>query len=326
MKAKIATILAFIFALVAAMPNVYAEDSTCEAGKNGVSISPVSQPFSVSAGVVLDSEFTVKNMSAEASTFSVTAAPYTMSNEDYTAPNFSTSEENYTRYTQIARWIRFENVNGEYVETLDIDVEGCGEKSVKYKIAVPDSIPNGGQYAVILVKSAGSSGSGSIKTVPQVGLLISARATGETIRESEISDVTVAKTYSKEEAGKSTVVNKINASGSVKNTGNVDLEIKSKMTVKNVFGGVLYENEASVSVLPETTRKVSDVWDGTPLFGLFWASYTVTSNGQTQDSVKLLLVMPFWMIALMIVLIAIVVMWIIVAIKKRRARKARFMV
>lgn len=326
MKTKIVVISAFLAALAVVVPGAYAEDeSTCEAGRSGVSISPVSQPFSITSGTVLDSEFTIKNMSVESSTFSVTTAPYSMTNEEYTSPNFSDSEENYTKYTQIARWIKFEDDSGNYNDTLNIEVGGCTEKSIKYHVVVPDSIPNGGQYAVILVKSTGSGNSGSIKAVPQVGLLISARTTGgETVRGAEVSDVKVAKTYPKIEGEKTVNVNKINAHGTVKNTGNVDLEIKTKLTVKNIFGGVIYEDEASVSILPETTRKVSDVWDETPAFGLFWASYSVTSNGQNSDNVRLFLVMPFWAIVLIIVLVTFAVIWIVMMIKKRQARKVKF--
>lgn len=311
--------------LTAAAVSFPAFADTCTEGNTGLSISPVTKVLNIEGGKSYDTDvFTVKNISSEEASFRVYAAPYSASDENY---NMSFSNE--TKYTQISRWISFKDKAGNYVNEATFTVPGCTEETISYKIDTPYSIPNGGQYAVIFAEGINNSNGGGIKAVSRVGLVIYGRATGETINTAEISGLTILKNADESlnsKDGKKITNAVIHASAVVKNTGNVDINTRTTVTVKNIFGGELYKNTANTSVLPDSTRKIVDVWEETPYFGLFWVSYSVNAANASEEITQLVLMLPLPILVVILVLVAVVVFWIIVMVKKRRERKSRYMV
>lgn len=314
--------LSCLFTLCLAAPT-FAEG--CDESSSGFSISPVTKVLTLEGGNTYDDTFLVKNVSSAPASFRVYASPYSVTDENYNV-NFS----NETNYTQITRWIEFKDASGNYVTEATFTVDSCTELEISYHVATPESIPNGGQYAVIFAEGVNDSTSGGIKAISRVGLVIYGRATGETINSAEVRDLTISKvvdgsidmsSHSGEIKGGDTM---INTSAVVQNTGNVDITARSVLTVKNIFGAELFSHKDSISVLPETSRKITDIWEETPFFGLFSVTYTVTAIDQTVSVSRLVLVMPLAIILLVLVLVAIIVIWIIIRIKKHRARKARY--
>ena len=297
-----------------------------EDGGTSISISPVSKVLSLTANTTYEDSFKVYNNGSGEMRFEVYAAPYSYTYSE-TDDEYRLGFSRENNYTQIVRWISFKDANGNYVERPEFTAEPDSEIEVTYKIVTPSSIPAGGQYAVLFAHTLSTSTSSSgIRTEASPGLIVYGRATGETVKTGEVSNLSVSKTLLDE---KKTAISHINASAKAKNTGNIDFAAKGTLTVKGILGHAYYEtpsNKGSVSVIPEAELKVSDEWEETPFMGLFKVTWKVTAGDQTDEISKVILILPVSMIILMIILLTIIVIWIIISARKRKERRSRFMV
>ena len=310
--------------------NVYADDSENAANNiaTSISISPVSKILQIQASSSYEDVFKVSNNGSSEMKFEVYAAPYayTYSEADDTYQLGFNKENNYT---QLTRWITFKKPDGTYAPKATFTAGPGDNVEVTYRISTPESIPAGGQYAVLFAHTLSSDATSSgIKTEASPGLVVYGRAEGETNASSEISNLKINDTMTVDNTEKSI----INASGKVKNTGNVDFMASGKLKVTGIFGQVYYETtgisaKSRVSIIPETELPVSDSWDETPFFGLFNVEWTVTGNGGTSETItKFIVIMPPVIIITFILLLTIVIVWIIIMVRKRKERRSKFMV
>lgn len=322
-------ILALVFAALPFTASVYAEDEapaeSSEEGGTSISISPVSNIVSIEGNKTYDYSFKVTNGGNSEMKFEVYAAPYsyTVSEEDGEYKLGFSRENNYT---QITRWITFAGADDNYSEKPVFTAGPKETVEVKYRITTPESIPAGGQYAVLFAHTLSTSemsGSG-IKTEASPGLVVYARASGETIKTSEISNLKIEKTITNK---KKETFNHVNASAKVKNTGNVDLTAVGTMTVQGIFGRSYYETPAgtaAISVIPETELTLSDEWKETPYFGLFNVTWKVVTAGNTETITAVILILPAPIIVMFLILLTFVTIGVIIRVKKRSARRTRY--
>lgn len=276
-------------------------------------ISPVSNQITLDPGSTLEYDFVVENIGAEDFDCSIYAVPYSASGEDYSL-NFS--EE--TNYTQISRWISFRDASGKYASTIKTSVKAGASKTVHYRVSVPKNVPAGGQYATIFVEAGDSNQpANAITAVSRLGLIIYGRTAGETTRAAEIVDYDMSRFIAKGDVSTTT---------KIKNSGNVDFSATATTTVKTIFGKVLYTNTVAPSILPETERRIDDIWPDTPFMGLFVVNYKVTALAEVIEQTHLVLILPIFMIIIMLFLLTAIVLWLIIIIKKRRERKSRLIV
>lgn len=324
-------VLALMLGTVFVTANTYAdEESTENSGQSGtsISISPVSKILQISANSVYEDSFKITNNSNSPMNFEVYAAPYsyTYSEEDDSYRLGFTRENTFT---QISRWITFKQPDGNYAEKVTFTAEPNSNVEVSYKISTPESIPGGGQYAVIFAHTISNSTNASgIRTEASPGLVVYGRSDGETNMSSEVSDLKISQTMTVENSEK----NIINGSAKVKNTGNVDFMASGKLKVTGIFGNTYYETETTstrsrVSIIPESELVVSDSWDDTPFFGMFnveW--YVKTGSTMSEVVTKFVVIMPPVIIVSAILLLTIIIIWIIIVIRKRKERRSKFMV
>ncbi len=291
-----------------------------------ISITPVSNIISLSANNTYDYSFRVTNGGSSNMDFEVYAAPYSYTYSE-TDDEYRLGFAKENNYTQITRWISFKDSSGNYVEKPTFTAGPNETVEVFYRIETPGSLPAGGQYAVIFAHTlSGSLNASGIKTEASPGLIVYGRATGETIRTAEISNMSVSKDFVTKEGNYEA---KINATSKIKNTGNVDFTATGSLTVRSIFGNVYYESDSTttaVSVIPETELSLSDQWDDTPFFGLFNATWRVSAAGEDQEISSVILIMPISIIIIMLILLTVIIIWIIIIIRKRKERRSRFMV
>lgn len=313
---------------------VFADEQTSEqadeqaelmAAATSISISPVNKVLQLESNSVYEDSFSVSNNGSIDMKFEVYASPYsyTYSEADNT---YKLGFNNENSYTQISRWVTFQDTSGNWVKTTTF-VAAPGETiDVKYRISTPSSVPAGGQYAVLFAHTLSEmTTSSGIKTEASPGLVVYGRSTGETILSSEISGMEISQTTEIEGEKK----NLISATSKVKNTGNVDFMASGQLKVTGIFGNVYYESSGSstksyVSIIPETELTVDDVWEETPYFGLFNVEWTVNAAGKSETITKQVLILPLPILVLMILLLTIIVIWTIVIVRKRRERRSRF--
>lgn len=337
---RIQTISAFVVAVILSTVfcfggTVFAEEEDDSVGVGGmsISISPVNKVVELEADKVYDDEekdngywFKVTNNGKTPMNFEVYASPYsyTYSEED---DEYRLGFSNQSNYTQITRWITFKDADGNYVQTTRFQAEPEGSVVVHFRITTPSSIPAGGQYAVLFAHTlSATTDSSGIKTEASPGFVVYGHSKGETVIEGSVSNSIINQTIEKD----GEIVNMINASSKVKNEGNVDFMAQGTLKVEGIFGRTYYETPSSsarISVIPETELAVSDVWEETPYFGLFKATWTVTAAGKTEEPItKMILILPAPVLIIMILLLTIIIIWIIILTRKRKERRSRLMV
>lgn len=298
--------------------NTYADDEGESETPIGTSISltPVSKILQIASNGTYDETFTVTNDGDAAIRVEVYAAPYSYvysDEEDLYKLGF-TNENNYT---QITRWISFKDSNGSYVEKPTFSIEPHESIDISLRIATPDNIPSGGQYAVVFAHTLSESISGSgIRTEASPGMVIYGRSTeGESIISAEISDLKIS-----EEEGN------IVATAKVKNNGNVDFNARGVLSVEPIIGFSSYttpENTGRISVIPETELILSNAWEDSPSFGIYKATFTATVGDEIKTTERILFRIPLFVIVIIIILLTILIIWIILMVRRRKERRSR---
>ncbi|MBR3269760.1 hypothetical protein IKG07_00695 [Candidatus Saccharibacteria bacterium] len=330
-KISVAILAVLMCATFVTTNNVFSEEGENSGQQTigtSISISPVSKILQLSANSVYEDTFTVSNNGSSDMKFETYAAPYayTYSEADDTY-QLGFSKEN--AYTQITRWVTFKQSDGNYVPKATFVAAPGTSVEVAYRISTPDSVPAGGQYAVLFAHTltADTNASG-IKTEASPGLVVYGRAEGDTKASSEIRDAKINTNMIVENQDKSI----INASAKVKNTGNVDFMASGRLKVTGIFGQVYYETQgisakSRVSIIPESELAVTDSWDETPFFGLFNVEWTVTgSGGATETVTRFVAIIPPVILITTILLLTIAIVWIIIVLRKRKERRSKFMV
>ena len=313
------------------------EESSEQVMGTSISIAPVSKILQLEPSSTYEDSLKVSNDGSEAIKFEVYAAPYSYvySEEDDTY-SLGFSKEN--NYTQITRWISIKDKDDKYTERPIFTAEPGKTVEVFYRVKTPDSIPDGGQYAVLFAHTLSEASDASgIRTEASPGMIIYGRSNGETVIAAEISDMVINRTITKEasmeEGGqnvnKDIVFEHINASAKIKNTGNLDFNAKGILKVEGILGGSYYEtpeNEARISIIPETELVISDEWEETPAFGLYKVTWTITAGEETQTQEMVVFLMPPSVIIISIILLTFIIVWIIIMVRKRKERRSRLAV
>lgn len=302
-----------------------AEETTSEAedeNATNISLTPVSKILQIASGSVYDNKFTVNNEGSRDLEIEVFAAPYSYI---YSEENdsYQLGFNNQNNFTQLSRWVTFEDEDGSYKSTINLTLEPKTSKDIEFRITTPDSIPAGGQYAVIFARTMnGVTSTNGIKTEASPGMVVYGRSTeGETISSAEISGLTIEQSIQDGEK----VRNNINASAKVKNTGNVDFTATGKLVVDAIIGAGHYETEngGRVSVIPETELVVSDEWKETPFFGIYKAVWTVEAADATEVTEKIIVINVVPVAIIIIIVLTIVIIWCIMRGRKRKERRSR---
>lgn len=322
-KRILPAILAFFVGFSIHTVPVYADEEevpTVDSDTQSVwlQISPVNNRVTLSAGRVLDYNFTVENVGEEAVEYKVYAEPYSVVNEDYDA-NF-TSE---TPRTQISRWIKFYDASKDtYVDNVTLTVEKGGRQTLGYRINVPDDIPEGGQYAAIFaepLKGIVDEASG-VRTIPRVGMIIYGSTNGDTVQSVD---------FLHHDFQSFITSGKLKANTRIENTGNTDVQAKYNFNVYTIFGKNIYKSSMTYAILPETTRNIDTFWETTPQIGIYFVDYTLSildSDIAPQEVSKVVLIIPIFVIIIMLLLLTFLIIWTIMLIRKRRQQKSKLIV
>ena len=301
------------------------EESTEAPGTN-ISLTPVSKVLEIASDSSYEDVFTITNNGSEEMKIEVYAAPYSyVYSEDEDAYKLGFSSEN--SFTQISRWITFENEFGAYDKKPQYTIQPGKSLDIKYKISTPSNIPAGGQYAVLFAHTLTSVvSSNGIRTEASPGLVLYARSSeGQSISTAEISSLEIAQTVEENQK----VRTAFHASAKVKNTGNIDFSAVGTMKVEPIIFGPSYETPSDrgrVSIIPETELVVSDTWDETPDFGLYKVTWTVSAGDKTETIERIIFLFSPIALIITILLLTIVVVWIIIMLRKRKERRSRLAV
>ena len=213
-------------------------------------------------------------------------------------------------YSEIINWIAMSK------DDMKGAIKPNESKQINYTIAVPESAPAGGQYAVIVVKTYDDAKS-DIKQVYQLTQAIYAEVAGETHRQGEIASLMVPSLLFSGE---------ITGTATIKNLGNVHSSAMHSLRVYPLFGDEeLYTNEEEPYeslIMPEATRQSSVSWNQTPRIGIFRVKYAVEFEGVKNELEKVIIVCPLWLLVIILLFIVTIIYRVITDSRKKSSKKA----
>lgn len=304
------------------------EDEAAAEDVNSLRVSPSGTRLELTPGAVLEGtepgcisslsdscSVQVQNPGSRAFRYKVYFTPYSVTGPDN---ELSFSHEGDAVHTQIARWVKVKNADGEYVDEAIFTI-GPGEtQTVEYQVTIPDDIPGGSQYAVLWAQIMNEDeGAGGIQTLGQVGSVITGRSSSESREEADIRDLDMTRF---------TFGGALKASAKVNNTGNTDFEIKATYTARTFFGKEIHSDEKTVAAYPDIDYDVEMEWNETPMLGIFNVEFKVTAAESEVTETHIVVIMPIFVMILLILLLTIIIVWIIILVRKRKERKARKLV
>lgn len=281
-------------------------------GNSGVGIE-VSSPlyeYTIAAGKVQQDIIKIKNVGGSEQTYYPEVLDFKSDNKSGT-PIFLKKGESSGTYS-LSSWIS--------VSKEPIILKPNESAALNFNITVPANAEPGGHYAGILFSTEppDPTGTNQIGLASKVGSLILVRVGGAAKEAANITNFTTNKNNYEN-------AQNIEFSTTVANTGNVHVQPKGVISVKNVVGGqvaAIDVNQLSANVLPGSSRIFDSSWKD-PGFKLGYYTATVTLNygnpAQTVTSQTSFWIIP-WMtllIALIILVVALVVLYF--AIKKYNA-------
>ena len=289
--------------------------------KVGLAMSPMSSARNEmkKPGSSYSGRFRLRQTGKETNEVFVSIAPYSIvdDGENYDRKDY----DSQNAYTKITGWVSLEleegcEVNRREEGKIYLTMRSKEECYIKYSVEVPADAYGGSQHASILAQTVPSvqdmEGSGIINSY-RIGYFLAADIDGPGAKtEGKVVEITIPQML---------FTPPVRSSILVKNTGSLDFDVNYKMTVKNFFGEKeAYSKENKVIVLAETSRRISDEWEGSPRLGLFRVTEEVTLLGETTTLTKVVLVVPLALLVVLIAVIVLLALWIYVKVKKARRK------
>lgn len=311
--------------LVAAIFGLFAISSPVSA----FSVSPMKQKVVLTPGDSYTGEVTTVAAADDyKSTFHYRASivPLTVddNNNGYMAVYDQTN-----KYTDIVNWVTLSNGSDtvRYGDSINGAIEPGYASDLTYHLTIPDDAKGGGHYFAIQIKSVPAPGEkiedNSIGIIDEMSIL--------SVVYVEISgDVKVSGAIRNNEMPGFLLGQPITASFSAENNGNTHSDVTYFLQVFPLFSSEeIYTNEEKpevVTVLPETTRYVSEKWDGTPVVGIFKVRQTVyydSLDNEPSVTEKIVIVCPIWLIFVALFVIFALIFYFVTKAKARKKTAKR---
>ena len=271
-------------------------------------ISPVKQKLELTPGQSKVAYIKVMNIGTEKFSYSVSATPYSIVDENYNVDYENSSND----YTKMYNWVTID----EKLKTGTLEPRTSVD--VPFTVTVPSDAPPGGQYAAITAETVDSSAPGSIiKTVNRLGMILYAGISGGQINaEGKIVENTIKSFFFEPPISASVLVE-----------SNSNIETTATCTVKVwPFGSseTVYNNEESpvkLDIVPKTRRFNTVSWEGSPRLGIFTVEQKIDYLGETSIVKKIVIVCPLWLAIVFVSIFVLLIVWLISRIIKRRKSK-----
>jgi hypothetical protein len=273
-------------------PSIGAQtQSTNSSTAVGIEVSAPLYEYTIKPGENVQDIIKVKNVGPNATTFYPEVLDFKSNNEDGT-PIFLKSGEDSGTYS-LAKWISFTKES--------VTIEPNKSEAFNFFVTIPADAEPGGHYAGILFSTQPPKLDGTgLSLATKVGSLVLVRVAGDAKEEASIKEFSTDKeTYEQAQVKFNLVVS---------NTGNVHVQPKGTITIKNIFGGTvaaLDVNQSSSNVLPGSDRKFAIDWED-PGFKVGYYTATVTLN-YGNPSQTITAQVTFWILPWKTLLIALVV-------------------
>lgn len=287
-----------IFAL--ATPALAQESNSTTSSSLGLEVSSPIYDYTIKPGAVQQDIIKIKNVGAATQTFYPEVRDFKPLNETG-APDFLKVGDNNGNFS-LVNWISFTN--------QAITLKPNESTAFNFNITVPAAAEPGGHYGGILfsTKAPDVSGTG-VGISSEVGSLILVRVAGNAKEALSVKQFSTSKNLYEEANVPFTI--------RLENTGNVHVQPKGVVTIKNMIGGqvaALDVNQLGSNVLPQSVRAFDGTWkDAGFKLGLYTATLVVNYGNPAQSVTSQI---SFWIVPwkTLLVLAAILVILILILV------------
>lgn len=272
----------------------------------GLTVSPVVDEFTVEAGKSVTRNYQIINPSQQLATFYPVVMNFTTDNVDG-KPVFYSNSDRYSKYS-LSDWVKFDR---PFARLAAGEVD-----SFTVTVTAPENAEPGGHYGALLfsteepkLNEAGS----QVGVVGLIGTLLLATVPGEQKALLEIENFEVPSVV---------FASPVKMSLLFTNKGNVHQKPRGEIKIRNWSNKVVRTekiNEGGGNVLPESQRKFENSWQfDWRTFGYYTVNAVVTYGNPEQSvtSSRVIIVVPYWFIALAILAVIGAVYWL----RKRRRK------
>ena len=274
--------------------------SSAQQAKEGIGISPTFLDISGDPGQELKGQVTVINQGSETLRYKVYASDFKIKNEAY-EKDFEPSPNTPSPVS----WISLPQGPQE--------LKGGGQATLNYSIKIPQSAVSRGYYGVIFAETLPSAPDATgVLRVKRVGTLLYLGVKGGLVQKGTVADYKVNSWQKKQP---------VTAELRLLNDGNIHLNAKGEVRLKNIFGKVASTDKIEGTLLPATTRKFSLELPSKPAVGIFKVAGTVDYGGKKTDlpSKWVMVLPPVYLVVLL--LGAMVIIAVIIARRHVRNKK-----
>lgn len=310
MRLNLHKIKTWVLAMIGTLTLSFASLSgVVSAAGDGITMSPPNEVIVLNAGEKFTGTFTISNASGNKSDFryEVIVQPF------FVDENYNIYYEENEGLNQMVNWITVDKASG----ILPVN----GSEKINFTIDVPKDAPAGGQYAAITVKSVSDENSEDANSEVGVNMeqniamahIIYAEVAGTTRHSGEVISTSLQSFL---------IDGNIEASSTIKNTGNTHGKATYKLQIFPLFSGEeVYTNEENPEtqlILPGRTLTNISSWDKTPAIGIFNVKYTVEFEGVTTEISKLVIKCPLWLLFIIIFVIIALIIWIVMRVRTHK--------
>lgn len=280
-RAKTAALAVAVFALLPFSASAVESESR---PNNAITVSPTSQQISLEAGSTVTETFKVINTGQTVFEYSVYGSTYSVEGLEYD-PNYSDETVRGGAY----KWLTFEKSEGL--------LNPGEEDEITYTLNPPADAPLGGNYGVIFVETQpqGDAENQEILRKKRVGMVLRTNIEGDSKFEGDVIRTSLPWIQ---------FSTPLTATFDVQNTGNVDFDVGSTITIRDLFGNEKFRSDKNNVVYPDTTRRIVYEWNDANWFGIYKVDLAGTYINQDFSQSRYVFVTPQWL--LMVVGIAAV--------------------
>lgn len=270
---------------------------------SSITMSPAVTRPKLDAAQTISKDLTIFNDGNQAYTFLVSAAPFSVKDEQYN-PDYVTVNKNTKAY----QWVQFSKTSFELKPGKSV--------KVPYTITVPADAAPGGHYAVLFAETQPPVGSGnSVTRKKRVGSLLYMTVNGDIKMSGKVDSWTTKFWQNKAP---------ITSDLRIENTGNTHFQTDLSVSYSDIFGNKKFTLNQQALILPGTIRKLPIDWQNPPTFGIFKTSGEVKILGHTEQlPQKYIVYVPNWILYVALALIVIAIAGVTIKKVKKSKRNGK---
>lgn len=247
------------FVVAATLLTVAMARSASADPQHSITVAPAVNRLSVAEGKTTSDSFMVINRSSAPVELSVASAVYTVNEQSY-EPNYELALGSGSP----ADWV---SIEGSIPATLDSEADAV----VEFSIDIPDGTSAGGYVASLLVETRPVSSSTGVTASYRIAHLIYIDVEGEVVRAGTVASPTLPWVISSTQQ---------TIEFTAKNNGGTNEKAVLGISVEDVFGRKLLDNQVERYVLPATSRLIELSWRPGGVLGIYKITRTCDFAGK----------------------------------------------